>query len=525
MSEQKMSLPWFKPQDFDAALGVFFDGFTKVLVGVSVLVGVFKMPNDLIFSKIVVGIGVASLLLLGWNTMHARAVGIKTKNKDITALPGGLAGGSFFVWLFGIMMPVYFSTNDPITAWKVGVIAHVIYSIIFFVFTFVIKALLKYIPSSALLGSSVGGAIAWLLMSTLGEGFSQPIVIIPTFFILLTLYLAKIDLKKLSPSVIAIGTGTIIAWTVGIMSKEAFINSFSTVGFYFPTPQFELLNGLGASFKTAANYLPLIFAFVVADITATIQAVEQARACGIEYNERTCLLGSGSANLISCIFGNPFPVSHYWGFPAWKSLGAGTIYPLITGLLYFLLCASGLVAIATSILPVGATVTLLIFAAISTGAQAFISCKQRYYPAMVIGIALPIFELLYGKINNAISGTKNAIAQALTTAGIDYSVLDIAVSSDILASAGLAKGYLPLSQGSMLLAICYVAALSFITDKDWLKTGFNFLVLSFFSFIGLIHSANVTVMAAPLYMYIYLSMAVVFFAFHIFDKSPKPIIE
>ena len=73
-----VKIPWFKSGDIDATIGVFFDGFTKILVGVSILSGVMAMPNDIIFGKIVSSIGFTAFLLLAFNTFYARYLGKKT---------------------------------------------------------------------------------------------------------------------------------------------------------------------------------------------------------------------------------------------------------------------------------------------------------------------------------------------------------------------------------------------------------------------------------------------------------------
>ena len=93
----------------------------------------------------------------------------------------------------------------------------------------------------------------------------------------------------------------------------------------------------------------------------------------------------------------------YWGHPAWKQAKAGTSYPIFTGAIYLILCLTGLVAIATSVIPSSATLVLLIFVAITTGAQAFEVVERKYYPAMIVATGIPIFELIYGKIDNGVA--------------------------------------------------------------------------------------------------------------------------
>lgn len=510
-------IPWSAPGDLDAAIGVFFDGFSKIIIGATIMMGVMKMPSEFVFGRIVAAIGLSAFVLLAWNTIMARRVGIRTNNLTITALPGGIAAGTFFVWINAIMIPVYLSTGDYVLAWKVGLLANVFHSIFTFISAFVMDRLLEFIPSPAIFSGLAGGSLAWLVMATLGDGFATPIIIIPSLFVLLTMYFAKIQLKKLSPAVVGIGVGTIIAWISGAMDPGSVTQSFKTLGIYIAIPSFGLFSGEALSI--AIQYLPLILAFAFADVIGAIQAIEQAAAGNDNYDRRIALIGLACSNFIGALLGNPFVMAYYWGHPAWKKAKAGSSYPLYVGVLYLVLCATGLVAIATSVLPAAATMTLIIYAGLTSTAQAFEVNERKYYPAMALGVAIPIFELIYGKVNSGIDGAKLAIGEALSTGGIDFPVKDILVTPDHLASAGLAKGFLPLSQGSMLIAIIYVATLAFVIDRKWTGAAISFIVASACSFIGLIHSSSVMINAAPTYSLIYLILAGAFYAMNFIVKD------
>lgn len=58
--EKKLNIPWFKRGDVDAVIGVFFDGFSKIIVGIGVLTGVMGMSQDIVFGKIVSAIGLSA---------------------------------------------------------------------------------------------------------------------------------------------------------------------------------------------------------------------------------------------------------------------------------------------------------------------------------------------------------------------------------------------------------------------------------------------------------------------------------
>ncbi|HHW58400.1 MAG TPA: hypothetical protein GXX15_12330 [Clostridia bacterium] len=522
MSESK-KIAWFTPGDVDAALGVFFDGFSKIIIGVTVITSVMKMPPEILFGKIISATGLAVLIALIWNTYLARKTGFRTKNFSITALPGGVAVGTFFVRLFAVMLPVYFATKSYEMAWKVGVMSNIFHSILLLLFAFTVEYILKYVPTQAIFGGLAGGSVAWLILATLGDAYAYPTVIIPALFILLTLYFGKLEIKNLSPGIVGVGIGTIIAWLSGAMNGSAVIDSFKTLGFYIPLPQMSFM--AADVINVALKYLPITIAFAFADTISGIQAIEQAAAGGDKYNVRETLVGLSIANLIGAFIGNPFSISYYWGHPAWKRAKAGATYPLFVGIFYVILCATGIVAIATSILPSAATIILIIYAGITSFSQAFEVNEKKYFPAISIGVAIPIFELIYGKVNNGIEGAKIAIGEALKAKGIDFSLDNIVVSTDHLAQAGVSKGYLPLSQGSMLIAIIYTAILTFIIDKKWLGVSGSFLVASIFSFFGLIHADGVAINAAPTYTMIYLLMSGLFAVIYFLTKNESKKIE
>lgn len=305
----------------------------------------------------------------------------------------------------------------------------------------------------------------------------------------------------------------------GVMHVSDLASAVQNIGFYVPLPQLGLLGGKAMSH--ALTYLPLIIAYAFSDVTALLQGVEQAEKGGDHYEERVCLIATGCANIIGSLFGNPFPLNEYWGHPAWKKAKAGTAYSLYTGVIYLALCMSGLVAIATSAIPAAATLILLIFVAISTGTQSYSTVNKKYYPAMIIATAIPIFELMYSKILNGSSAATSAIAAALKGEGIKFAVDGVKVTSDHLASAGVSQGYFFLGKGSMMIAIVYSCILIFIIDRKWLNTAVAFIVAAFCAFVGLIHSESVKINANPQFAIIYVIMAVFFLIVYFVSKNNK----
>ena len=62
---EKTKIPFFKKADLDAAVGVFFDGFSKVIVAIAILAGTFGMDGKTIFGTMMPGVFLTVVILNG----------------------------------------------------------------------------------------------------------------------------------------------------------------------------------------------------------------------------------------------------------------------------------------------------------------------------------------------------------------------------------------------------------------------------------------------------------------------------
>ena len=54
---------WWGKGDLDASIGIFFDGFSKILSATGITLLVFGMPADIVLGKIVPGVGLAKMCI------------------------------------------------------------------------------------------------------------------------------------------------------------------------------------------------------------------------------------------------------------------------------------------------------------------------------------------------------------------------------------------------------------------------------------------------------------------------------
>ena len=101
------------PGDWNA----FFGFGTNILVNMLVLTGllrfVLKMPDELVFGRILPALGLMMFLSTAYYAWLAYRLAKKTGRDDVCALPSGVSVPHMFVVTFVIMLPIAEPTGDP----------------------------------------------------------------------------------------------------------------------------------------------------------------------------------------------------------------------------------------------------------------------------------------------------------------------------------------------------------------------------------------------------------------------------
>ena len=108
------------PGDWNA----FFGFGTNILVNMLVLTGllrfVLKMPDELVFGRILPALGLMMCLSTFYYAWLAYRLAQKTGRTDVCALPSGVSVPHMFIVTFVIMLPIALKTNDPVKGWEAG---------------------------------------------------------------------------------------------------------------------------------------------------------------------------------------------------------------------------------------------------------------------------------------------------------------------------------------------------------------------------------------------------------------------
>src|ERR1700680_2560935 len=121
MMEQRRPALW-TPGDWNA----FFGFGTNILVNMLVLTGllrfVLKMPDSIVFGRILPALGLMMCLSTFYCAFLAYRLALKTGRSDVCALPSGISVPHMFIVTFVIMLPITIKTGEPMQGGSAGLV-------------------------------------------------------------------------------------------------------------------------------------------------------------------------------------------------------------------------------------------------------------------------------------------------------------------------------------------------------------------------------------------------------------------
>src|ERR1700675_4043185 len=231
------------PGDWNA----FFGFGTNILVNLLTLSGllrfVLKMPDQLVFGRILPATGMMLCLSTLYYAWLAYGLAKRTGRNDVCALPSGTSVPHMFVVTFVIMLPIAAKTGDPVKGWEAGLTWVFIQSFVLMAGGFVAPIIRKITPRAALLGALAGVSIAFISLRPALDMYMTPVIGIVCFAILLASWFGGVRYKGIPAGLVAIAAGSAIAWTstafglnFGGLSARGVGDAFATFGFSVPVP-------------------------------------------------------------------------------------------------------------------------------------------------------------------------------------------------------------------------------------------------------------------------------------------------
>ncbi len=479
------------PGDWNA----FFGFGTNILVNMLVLTGllrfVLKMPDTLVFGRILPALGLMMCLSTFYYAWLAYRLALKTGRSDVCALPSGVSVPHMFIVTFVIMLPITIKTGDPMKGWAAGLVWVFFQSFILMIGGFIAPVIRRITPRAALLGTLAGVSVTFIAMRPALEMYMTPQIGLVCFAIILVSWFGGVKYPKGIPAgLVAIAVGMIIAWGsnlfglgLGGLSLKGLGDAFASFGFSVPIPA---VGQVFSGFEFLGVILVTAIPFGIYDLVEAMDNVESAEAAGDAYPTTRVLTADGVVSLIGCLMGNPFINAVYIGHPGWKAMGGRIGYSAATGVMVVLLSWFGIISVLLALVPVVAISPILLYIGMLIGAQAFQTTPVKHAPAIVLALTPHLAAWAKLQIDTMLGSTLNA-AQAVGGLAADK-VGDVkAAAIAALPQQGvLYKGLEVMGGGSILAGLVLGAIGVFVIERDFVKASafaFAGAVLTYFGFM------------------------------------------
>src|SRR5471030_2874052 len=486
----------FKPVLWAPGYWNAFFGFgTNILVNMLVLTGllrfVIKMPDNIVFGRILPAMGLMMCLSTFYYAFLAYQLAKKTGRSDVCAMPSGISVPHMFIVTFVIMLPIAITTGDQIKGWEAGLVWVFFQSFILMIGGFIAPVVRKITPRAALLGTLAGVSVTFISMRPALEMYMTPQIGLICFAIILVSWFGGVKYFKGIPAgLVAIAAGMLIAWGsnlfglgLGGLSLKGLGDAFASFGFSVPLPAFgQVFSG----FEFLGVILVTAIPFGIYDLVEAMDNVESAEAAGDEYPTTRVLTADGIVSLIGCLMGNPFINAVYIGHPGWKAMGGRIGYSAATGIMVVVLSWFGIISVLLALVPVVAISPILLYIGMLIGAQAFQTTPVKHAPAIVLALTPHLAAWAKLQIDTMLGSTINAAQSVGGLAADKVAAVKTAAIASLPQQGVLYHGLEVMGGGSILAGLILGAIGVFVIERDFAKASafaFTGAVLTYFGFM------------------------------------------
>ena len=496
------------PGDWNAFFGFGTNILVNLLTLTALLRFVLKMPDELVFGRILPATGMMLCLSTSYYAWLAYRLAKKTGRTDICALPSGISVPHMFIVTFVIMLPISLKTGDPMKGWEAGLTWVFIQSFVLMIGGFIGPIVRKITPRAALLGTLAGVSVTFISMRPALQMFMTPVIGITCFAIIMLSWFGGVKFRGIPAGLVAIAVGTLIAWgstavgwNFGGMSVKGLADSVASFGFHVPLPVF---GHVFAGFEFLGTLLITAIPFGIYDLVEAIDNVESAAVAGDSFPTTRVLTADGVVSLIGCMLGNPFINAVYIGHPGWKAMGGRIGYSAATGIMVILLCWFGTISVMLALIPTVAILPILLYIGMLIGSQAFQETPKAHAPAIVLSLTPHLANWAITLINGA-----------LAASGVIVATLSADQMSDLvgkMANEGvLYNGLHVLGGGSILAGLILGAIAVYIIDRKFLYAAGFALGGAVLTFFGFMHGERIGIAQTPIVAVSYLIVSGILF--------------
>ena len=497
------------PGDWNAFFGFGTNILVNLLTLTALLRFVLKMPDDVVFGRILPATGMMLCLSTFYYAWLAYRLAQKTGRDDVCALPSGISVPHMFIVTFVVMLPISLKTGDPIKGWEAGLTWVFLQSFVLTAGGFVGNWIRRVTPRAALLGTLAGVSVTFISMRPALEMFMTPLIGITCFVIILLSWFGGVRYRGVPAGLVAIAAGTLIAWgstalslNYGGMTLDALVASVAGFGFHVPLPAFGHVFG---GFEFLGILLVTAIPFGIYDLVEAIDNVESAAVAGDNFPTARVLTADGAVSLVGCLLGNPFINAVYIGHPGWKAMGGRIGYSAATGLMVILLCWFGTIAVMLALIPSVAILPILLSIGMLIGSQAFQETPHSHAPAVVLALTPHLANWATTLINGALAAAGTIVAT------LDAEQL-AALTAKMKNEGVLYHGLQVLGGGSILGGLVLGAVAALIIDRKFNNAAAFAAAGAALTFFGFMHGERIGIAQTPLVASSYLVVAMMLLA-------------
>jgi AGZA family xanthine/uracil permease-like MFS transporter len=456
--------------DVNAFFGLMLDNMTQLVLMAAVLVGVFGFPSDIVLYRMIPGTAMGVLvgdLAFTWLAVRAaRAEG----RADRTAMPLGIDTPSLFGFTFGIVGPAFLATGDAEAAWRIGMAVVVTCGLAKAVGSLAGPFVHRHVPRAGLLGPIAGIALLLIAFLPSLHVFEAPVVGLVSLAVVLVTLVGRVRLPLGIPGAFAaVVVGTVLFHGLRAFGLDHGAGAATAGhGLLFAPPLPTL--GFLAGFAQVGPYLPIAIPFALVVLVGAVDVTESAAAAGDTHSPRTVIAVDALATLTAGLFGGVVQTTPYIGHPAYKAMGAGVGYTLMTAVFIGLGGVFGYLAMVVDWLPVAAVAPILVFIGLEITSQAFKATPKAHYDAVALAFLPIVADLVLIELKQFLGGLGKTAA-------------------DLPAHlAGTYQTVLVMANGFILTSLIWSTLLVFVIERRFRVAAVFAGLGAAFSLVGLIHS-------------------------------------
>ncbi len=381
--------------DMDAFFGLFLNNLINILLVTNLCLFVLHFSTELVFERVLPGLALGMLIGNLWFYLEARKLAKANPGTRVCALPYGVNLLPIFLFTFYVMYPAQqFALAQGMDAgaanemaWLAGIIGCVLSGAVELLSAVVAPWIRKNLPPAATLTALAAIGLLFIGADYFTRSYHYPLVGIPVLFLMIYLYAGKVRLRFGIPAgliILLLGVG--LAWGSHWLGLGGPVASMTIVSFEpgLYLPQFSLtdLSVLNQVWSRMDVLIPI----ALFSTLGSLVVVEAARASGDNFSMRGALTVNGVGSIAAGVFGSPYPTTLYVGHVAWKAIGAGPSYSIMSGIAVALLSFTGSFAVVAQVIPIEAGMAILVWVGVSVCGQAISDVDRRYAPAVALGL-------------------------------------------------------------------------------------------------------------------------------------------